>query len=61
MSSFGNLMWLLLGSGEPKLIYTQYGPNKEEGAHMGRPEMSMRADQPQMGRPRGDHAVSSRQ
>ena len=29
--------------------------------HMGRPEMNMRADQPQMGRPRGDHAVSSRQ
>ena len=53
-------MWLLLGSGEPKLIYTQDGPNKEEGAHMGRPEMNMRADQPQMGRPRGDHAVSSR-
>ena len=25
MSSVGNLMWLLLGSGDPKLIYTQYG------------------------------------
>ena len=42
MSSVGNLMWLLLGSGDPKLIYTQYGQIRRR-EHMGRPGMNIRS------------------
>ena len=42
MSSVGNLLWLQLGSGDPKLIYTQYGQIRRK-EHMGWPRMNIRS------------------